>query len=149
MTGSNHIVAGAIIAVSLPQPAIALPLALVSHLVLDALPHYGETNRRSWLGRHFDLILFVDAILCALFMLAIVVFQPAYTLLIIACGVVAVAPDLLWLPYYLADKRGQVRHSTQLAEFLKWIQWGERPWGIYIEIVWLIASVALFISIVN
>jgi hypothetical protein len=33
--------AGAIIALAISQPLIALPLAFVSHFVLDALPHYG------------------------------------------------------------------------------------------------------------
>lgn len=149
MTGSNHAVTGAIIAATLPQPAVAVPLALVSHFVLDALPHYGDNTGRSWFGRRFEMILLIDAILCSTFLLSILIVQPMHWLLIIICALVAVAPDLQWLPYYLADKRGETKHDTRYAKLFKWIQWGERPWGIYIEIVWLVASLALFVAIVR
>lgn len=147
MSGSNHVLAGAIIAAAIPQPAVALPLAFLSHFVLDALPHYGDKNGRSWLGRHFDLILITDGIISAIFLSTVIITQPENWLLMIACAVVAVIPDLLWLPYYLADKRGRIKHHTRLAEFLKWIQWAERPWGMIIEIIWLIASLIAFYSI--
>ncbi|MFZ1324307.1 MAG: hypothetical protein WAQ57_04090 [Candidatus Saccharimonadales bacterium] len=38
----NHAAAGAGIALAVRQPLLALPLALASHFVLDALPHYGK-----------------------------------------------------------------------------------------------------------
>lgn len=149
MTGSNHVVAGAIIAASVSQPAIAIPAAFASHFVMDALPHYGDNTGRSWLSRHFHVILTIDAIICALFLLGLVIFQPASWLLLIICAIIAVSPDFLWLPYYLADLRGQVRPESPLARLFKWIQWGERPWGIYIEIAWLVTSLTIFLTIVR
>lgn len=149
MTGSNHVVAGAIIAASVSQPVAAIPLALASHFVMDALPHYGDNTGRSWLSRHFHYILALDAFICAAFFLSILIIQPAHWLLLVICAAIAVSPDFLWLPYYLADLKGQVRHESRLAKLFKWIQWGERPWGIYIEIAWLIASIAVLITILR
>lgn len=138
---------GAIIAASMPKPAIAIPLALASHFVLDALPHYGDSTGRSWLGRHFDFVLLTDAAISVFFLASILLLQPENWFLILVCGFVAVIPDILWLPYYLADKRGETIEDTPLARFLKWIQWAERPWGMIIEIVWLVVSLTVFYSI--
>jgi hypothetical protein len=41
MTATNHAITGAIIAVVIDKPVIALPLALLSHFAQDALPHFG------------------------------------------------------------------------------------------------------------
>lgn len=146
MTASNHVVTGAIIATSVSTPALALPLAFLSHFVLDALPHYGDVNKSSWLNRNFKYILGTDLLLASLFLGALVLLQPASWFLIALCGVVAVSPDLLWLPYFLADLKHEQKEHTPLAKFLKWIQWGERPWGIYLEIVVLAGLMTVFLQ---
>lgn len=38
----NHLITGAAIALVVKEPVLMLPLAFVSHFVLDSLPHYGE-----------------------------------------------------------------------------------------------------------
>jgi len=43
MTLTNHLLAGAALAKLLPLP-LAIPLAFLSHFVLDALPHFGFVN---------------------------------------------------------------------------------------------------------
>lgn len=40
MLSTPHLLVGAAIAQSIPEPAIALPLAFASHFVLDATPHW-------------------------------------------------------------------------------------------------------------
>jgi hypothetical protein len=149
VTASNHVVTGALIATAVTQPALAIPLAFMSHFVLDALPHYGDTNKRSWLNRNFKYILAVDLFLASLFLLGIVILQPASWFLLAFCGALAVSPDILWLPYFLADLRHEELHDTKLAKFLKWIQWGERPWGIYLEVVVLVGLVVTFLQKVS
>lgn len=147
MTASNHVVAGALIASAVPQAAVAIPLAFVSHFIMDALPHFGDTDNHSWLNRHFNYVLGIDILLTVLFILGIVVFQPASWMLMVICGLVAISPDLLWIPYFLAHLKHEHKEHSKLAKFLKWIQWGERPWGIYIEGVVLILGILLFIKI--
>lgn len=146
MTASNHVVAGALIATAVSHPPAAIPLAFLSHFVMDALPHYGDTNKASWLNRNFKYILGVDLLLATVFILAILVLQPASWLLLAICAVVAVSPDILWLPYFLADLKHEQKEHSKLAKFLKWIQWGERPWGIYLEVLVLIGLVGVFLE---
>lgn len=143
MSGANHFVAGALIAIIVPQPVAAISLAVVSHFVMDMLPHYGDPNARSWLRRHFNYMLTVDAALVVLISLGIIVAHPINWLLLIICGAIATLPDLVWLKYYLADLRMEPIEQGPFAQFSKWIQWGERPWGIYIELVWLAATTTL------
>ena len=146
MTGSNHVVAGALIATVVPQPAAAVPLALASHFVMDALPHYGDNNKHSWLNRHFHYVLIVDAIIATSFVAGIIALQPANWALLVACSLVAVLPDVIWLPYYIADLKQQLKPHGAFARFSKWIQWGERPWGIYVEAVVLVGLLATFVN---
>ena len=149
MTGSNHVVAGALIATAVTQPAAAIPLALASHFVMDALPHYGDTDKHSWLNRNFKYVLLTDALIGVSFMAALIIFQPAGWVLMVACALAAVAPDGIWLPHYLATLRGEHREQGMFTRFSKWIQWGERPWGIYIEAVVFAGLLAVFIQTVS
>jgi thiol:disulfide interchange protein len=143
------VVAGAVIAAAVPQAAIAIPLALASHFVMDALPHYGDNDKHSWLNRHFKYVLGIDLLLTLLFLLALIIAQPIGWVLLVVCGLVAVSPDILWLPYFLADLKHEHREHSRLAKLLKWIQWGERPWGIYIEGATLIGLLTLFVAIMS
>ncbi len=145
MTASNHVVAGALIATAVTQPIIAIPLAFLSHFVMDALPHYGDNSKHSWLNRNFKYVLMTDLTIASLFILGIIFAQPASWVLIVACAIVAVSPDILWLPYYLADLRHEPKEHSTLAKFLKWIQWGERPWGIYLELVVFASLLSIFV----
>jgi hypothetical protein len=41
MTGFNHGMAGAVIALTVKQPVLAVPLAFLSHFATDMIPHFG------------------------------------------------------------------------------------------------------------
>jgi hypothetical protein len=146
MTASNHAVAGAVIASVVANPVIAIPLAFASHFVMDAMPHYGDRNKSSWLNRNFHYVLVSDFIVTLSFISFTIFKSPPNLFMIFICAVVAVLPDVLWLPYYLADIRHKDCPHSKTARFLKWIQWGERPWGIVIEIGVFILLVHTFIK---
>lgn len=148
MTASNHVVAGALIAVAVPQTVAAVVLAFISHFVMDALPHYGDNNKHSWLNRNFKYVLLIDILLAITFLTALALFQPDNWMLYVICGLVATSPDILWLPYFLADLKHQKVEHSKVAKFLKWIQWGERPWGIYIEVAALATMFTIFVNTV-
>jgi hypothetical protein len=147
MTGSNHVVAGALIATAVVQPAMAIPAALASHFVMDALPHYGDNNQNSWLNRNFRFVLAIDGLIMLSFFAAIAIMQPTSWPLLLLCAFAAVLPDAIWLPHYIADMRGQPIQPGPFARFSKWIQWGERPWGIYIEIAVLLGLLTTFFAV--
>lgn len=149
MTGSNHVVAGALIGAVMVQPAAAIPAALASHFIMDALPHYGDNNQNSWLNRHFKYVLATDGLIMLVFFCAIALLQPAGWALMMLCALVAVLPDVIWLPHYLADLRHDPKPLGKFARFSKWIQWGERPWGIYIELVFLAILVSVLLATIQ
>jgi hypothetical protein len=61
MTGFNHGMTGAAIALAVKQPALAVPLAFLSHFVTDMIPHFG-LNEQELFSKRFNLILFADFI---------------------------------------------------------------------------------------
>ena len=146
MRAVNHTVTGAIIAGSIANPAVGLSAAFLSHFVLDMLPHYGGEDTKS---KQFLYGLALDAGLAASFLLAILLLQPDNWLVMIAGGILAASPDLLWFPYWVLELRGKPRQPGRVSHFLGWIQWCERPWGIYVEIAWLIAALFVFMRVMS
>ena len=130
MTGTNHALAGGLLAKYLPLP-LALPLALASHFFLDALPHYGLPNRKR------DKSTFWKALFIGDFLLAIsfAVFQiHCHHYAIFLGGLVALSPDFVWVTRVAQSKSFDL--SSNRHWFTKWhahIQRYERPWGLWVE----------------
>jgi hypothetical protein len=144
MTATNHFLTGALIGGLVKNPLIALPLAFASHFVLDMLPHYG-TKKEGRLNSRYMLV--IDVVLSVAALTAIIVLEPRQAILMVACAVVAFSPDLLWLPYLIAELKGQFRPRSGLAYFLQKIQWKERPWGMAVEGVWTSVMVMLLVKL--
>lgn len=148
MTTTNHVITGVIIVLAIHNPAVALPLAFLSHFVLDALPHFGRTkelsNKKSPL---FAVGLGAD-IICALAVFSMVaLIAPAHWQLIILGGIVSASPDLLWLPGYITILRNHRYRPGPVRKLLGYIQWGERPWGILVEMAWFAVAVTVFVHL--
>ena len=142
MTAIDHAITGAIIASYIHEPAIALPLALASHFVVDSVPHLSFNSHTSHL---FTKVLTLDMYLCTLFLLAIIIFQPAYWLLIIGCALLAMSPDIMWLPQYVRQlKRQPNRPFNLIMRFHQKIQWGEFSRGYLVEISYFIVALTIF-----
>ncbi len=143
MTAINHAVIGGLIAVAIPHPTVALPLALVSHFLLDSLPHYYTRKLKN-----FFRVFYTDGALVTLFLILLAVFRPDHWLLIAACGLVAISPDLMWIPNGLRTLHKQPRKKLNaILRFHKNIQWGEREWGLFVELPWLVIfSTILIVS---
>ncbi len=147
MRALNHALTGAVIGLTLPVP-IALPLALVSHYVLDGIPHYGsaalDNNKRL-----FNVTLAIDAALCVVLVMVLAISSPANWLWAAIAAFLATAPDLMWIPTYLRRQ-----NDKALPEYKGWwiqlhkkIQWYERPNGLYVELVWLAGAVYILDSL--
>lgn len=144
MTGTNHMVVGALIGSSITAPELALPLAFISHFILDVLPHYGD-DTISWASRRKKLIVGLDTAFAALFLLLIVALQPAHWPFMFAGALLAMSPDLMWLPNYVRALRGtEKRAANFIMRIHKRMQWGERPWGLIVEAVWFLAIAPFF-----
>ena len=46
MTATTHAIIGTVIAAKIGNPALAIPLALASHYVVDAIPHWDTSYKR-------------------------------------------------------------------------------------------------------
>lgn len=147
MTGTNHTLAGALIAVTAPAPLVPI-LALASHFALDAVPHFGQS---SWLyvrkdgsySRGFKLWLVGDALLCfAMLFFAWWLFPDKW--LIIAIGAFfAAGPDFLWL----FEKRLHGMFFKKFNNFARKIQWAELRNGWILEIVYAGLLITLLIRL--
>lgn len=139
MIATNHGLTGAAIAIVFAdKPLIALPLAFLSHFVLDALPHSGFDDMGGHLAvpkKLFYSTLVLDAALLFLSFL-VLVFNDA-PLLVYACWFLAGSPDLVWAyRYIIQEKTGRIKPlpTHGLNRFHSWVQWSQTRWGWVVEI---------------
>lgn len=144
MTASNHAATGALIGLIITQPLIAVPLALLSHFVCDAIPHFGMKDD-SVGSRRFRNLLIGDAGLCILLVFVLILLQPLNWLLAAICAIVATSPDLMWLNKFRLAQAGKpaTEPSSGLLRFHAGIQWFEKPVGLVVEAVWAVTAVIL------
>lgn len=140
MTITNHVLAGALIGIAINEPAIALPLALGSHFVMDALPHFGYKGNKGYseaLQHRLSYWVGVISLLTTMLVVALLIYNQLW--LALAAGIMAALPDVLGVYNYRKyEKHGQKAHGILKVvhvQFHRAIQWCERPWGIYIELV--------------
>lgn len=140
MNTVNHAAAGAIIGLSL-HPAAAMPVALASHFVLDAMPHYGFPGHKGYgealkhrLLTYTFLLFDVTGLVVLVFLLA---GQPLF---VFACAFTALLPDIFWVyRYFWFERKGLTPpgNKNKIVILHRFVQWCERPWGFVVEITFL------------
>jgi hypothetical protein len=137
MTATNHALTGAAIGLISGQPLIAIPLAILSHYVLDAIPHYEPKDIDNRLNSHFFRnYLILEVLFCFLIVVVLAVSQPAYWPLAAVCAFLAAAPDFFWINFYLKKRSGQPWRPNKYSRFAVKIQWFAKPIGAIVEVVW-------------
>jgi hypothetical protein len=144
MTATNHVVTGMVIGTVVANPVIAFPLALLSHFILDALPHYGESDHHS---KKFKMILLADMMVAAIALIMVLLITQNWV--VILAGIFAASPDLMWLPLWLKELRGQTTTLGPIAKLHKQIQWSEKSSGALYEAAWFLAIGALLIVLIG
>src|SRR5690242_2115662 len=123
MTATNHALSGAVIALAVKNPVLAIPLAFVSHFVLDLLPHYNppgltretfvnhaESWRKKMKFRSFRIIFFSDIALAIILtvMIPFVAVSSVSVWTVLFSMVAGASPDFLggldYLFYLLTHK---------------------------------------------
>jgi hypothetical protein len=147
MTATNHALTGALIGLIIGEPLLALPAALVSHFICDALPHYSSKTASEKLLKtnRFRNYLIAEAALCGLLVLILALARPEHWLLACFCAFIAASPDFLWLPRYLKIRAGRKWKPTLFSVFAAKIQWFQRPIGAAVETAWFITSLILLL----
>lgn len=157
MTATNHALTGAAIAMLVKRPELAIPTAFLSHFVLDALPHYNPPRMTKKLfknyqdawnkklkAKSFRIIFTTDMILFLVTLISVPLLAPSGVspLTVFFSAVAGAAPDFDGGLKFLLRQFGLLRKKTReddwFSRFHVGCQWMERPWGIYVELVWLV-----------
>lgn len=151
MRAINHALTGALIGLTVDEPLLAGTGSLVSHYLLDMLPHFGpgKVHKKFLLSSSFRNSLFVDAFLCFLLVLLLSLTRPHRWLQAAICAFIATAPDLFWYAQYKQARQKKRWKPGVYARFASRIQWFERPIGAVVEVAWLIAGVSLLLPFVR
>lgn len=146
MTATNHTLTGAVIGAAIPNPIIAIPLAFLSHFVLDAIPHFdGKIDHGS---TKFMYYLAIDCGLALALLITIFGLRLDNWPLLIACGVAGASPDLMWFSRWWNETRG--KDNKPMGKFRKFhakIQWSETQQGILLEIPWFFTGLYLLAAL--
>jgi hypothetical protein len=147
MRAINHALTGAVIGLAVGKPALALPAALVSHYVVDAIPHHGTAHSpKLWMrSASFKQLLILDALLCLSLVVVLSVFQPQHWLLASIAAFLAAAPDLASIRRFMRIIARQNWRPGRYSTFATSIQWFERPIGAVVEAAWFVAGVVIIV----
>lgn len=139
---------GAAIATHIPNPFIAIPLAFASHFILETVPHWNphlntETKKFGAPTKRSTIITAIDSSV-ALVSGSVIAWQAlpnsGLSILILACCLVAVLPDILEGPYFFLRMRaGWVK---KWIAFQKSFQNDTTPiWGLLTQILTIGATI--------
>jgi hypothetical protein len=128
-----HAIVGATIATKVSNPFLSLPLAFLSHFLLDILPHWNphiftEMQASGKISKKSVVIIFLDALMALLFGLFLAFrFWPKIdrVTIILLGSFLAVAPDLIEAPYFFL--RAKNEFLLKLIKFQNKVQWKTRP----------------------
>lgn len=148
MTGLNHAVTGALVAVAIKQPAVALPAAFLSHFAIDMLPHWDY--KIPGLARMRRLVIGTDLLASVWLITLIAILLPSHGWLAFFGGFLGILPDTMWLPYILHGNSSPADKQTPLhllRRFHLKIQWSESRVGFIVEILWFVLMLLLITKI--
>ena len=145
MTATNHFLAGVTIASFVGKPELALPLAFISHYILDALPHFGDSKYHQKL-RSFALIWLGDFVVLMCILLLVIIRNPWWYAV---AGFLGTSPDLAWIyRFYFVNKNvdANVKNMNWINKFHNNIQKFEFRRGMIVEIPFAIMLVLILIN---
>jgi hypothetical protein len=153
MTASNHAITGALVAVIVPMPALAIVTAFTAHFIMDGLPHFGinqvNTLKRNKDKRFLYVLIYDVAVSAILLLLVPVLLKDVVPIWLSAiCMVVCMSPDLVWgWRFYHEVKDNTERPKSLFSRLHSWVQWSESPKGALVEVVWAILVISLIIRV--
>lgn len=115
MLETPHVIVGAAIATKVANPALALPLAFMSHFVLDKTPHWNphlntEVDNNDKVSRRSTNIVIADVTLSLIsgaFIASKVLPNINHALTILAACFFSVLPDIVEGPYFFLNIRNK------------------------------------------
>jgi len=151
MTGFNHGTTGALIALTVKKPELAIPLAFASHFVQDTIPHSdyfaGKKDERIF-SKAFNRMLVFDFSASVTLMIILGVAFPSHKWLIWACMVAAACPDAMQSYYfwYLERVKNRKPNFDPISRIHYKIQNESRAGGL-VEIAWAIVGLIIIFNL--
>lgn len=144
MTGINHALTGGLIATAIANPMIGLPVAFLSHFLLDVLPHFGEAyGKRSRLSK---IVWIVDGVVVGIFVIVALV---SGSWLFLLGALAGMSPDFAWIYRFTVQENfGKLppRPENKFNQFHSGIQHFESRVGLLAEVVWLALLMRLLVG---
>lgn len=143
---TNHTLTGVVLGLTIDSPAIIAPVAVASHLALDATPHYGFGRPTTLRDPAFLVLGSIDFTISVVITVASILIWPERIVQILAGVLGAGLPDFTYIPVILFGERRIHRWFhwyKPMLGFLSRIQWYERPPGAITELVWCGAMMSL------
>ena len=150
MTATGHAVIGTVIAATISNPAVAIPLAVASHVAADLFPHWDPgTNRDKKSYNRFFSEGFLDVALSFIITFVLVVFIFPDTNLIYAYIIVLFAQSFDWIsapyvffkikkpPFFYLTYRLQKTFDNRL----------DKPWGVIGQVAVLFGLIVFAVLI--
>lgn len=151
MTATGHAVIGVVIAATIPNPIIAIPLAVGSHVLADLFPHWDPgTNRHKKSKERFFLEGAADVFFSLAITLFLVIFLFPETNLLYAYVIVFASQFFDWVtaPYlfFKIEKPGMFKwfYEFQKKYFDTKL---DKPWGVAGQIAILVILIAIAVVI--
>lgn len=143
MTATSHALIGTIIASQFPNPYLAIPLALLSHVAADMVPHWDTAFKGQEKDKKRIFIETLGDITLGLTLsYSIIVFLFPETNLFYAFTLIIFAqlPDWLFAPYYFF----KIKAFKWAYDFGKITNRDlDKPWGVITQIVVVVGIIAL------
>lgn len=142
MLETPHVALGAAIAIAIPNPIISIPLAFLSHFILDMTPHWNphlntETKKFGHLTNQTLLVIGFD-LACATILTGII-YKYTNNPYVFLGSFAAVLPDVVEGPYFLWGWKN--KYINLWMKFQKSIQVDANIfWGLLTQILTLIAT---------
>jgi hypothetical protein len=157
MRAINHALTGAVIGLLVQEPWVAVPVAVASHFVCDAIPHYdgiadprpSMAVKQQWIRtKTFRRLLYADAFLCFILIAILLARRPPHWWLAAICAFAAAAPDFMSLNLYRRRSHGKLTLQG-FNKFASGIQWFQRPIGSVVEVTWFAAAITFLLPLLR
>jgi hypothetical protein len=144
MLETPHVAIGAAIATKIPNPLIAIPLAFVSHFVMEKVPHWNphivtETKKFGRPTKRSITVIIVDATIAltlGTYFASRVLPDYNHAAVILLSCFASVLPDLIEFPYFFMGTRNKFLQGW--LKFQKSLQVDTTPfWGLLTQAVTL------------
>lgn len=140
---TNHVLTGIYLGLVIDEPAVLLPVAVASHLIMDVTPHLGPPpaghQSADFQDRFFLVIGSVDFLASLVVTASFCAARPERAGHVLLGAFGAALPDLTYIPVIVFGERAyQVIPGLRrlIKGFLAPIQTYERPPGLVTEFVW-------------